>query len=352
MIEFFVIALVIVTLIDFSLRTPRYRGPRSDHFNGRHFHSALLGSIHLFEVKHPLVERHPRTSFFIKKLRSTWQRRELEHGQAVPAARIDGRKIVLTYVNHSTMLIQTEGLNILTDPIWADRASPFTFIGPHRYMDPGIAIDKLPKIDIILQSHNHYDHMDIVALQKICKRDHPRIYTPLGNSAYLSLKHISGSVDMDWGETRRFSDHISISCVPSQHFSGRSLSDMGRALWGGFVIHTPHGDIYFAGDTGYGPFVSHIKKAYPKGFRLALLPIGAFEPRTFMQRVHIGPDEAIEMYKELKVKEAVAIHFGTFDLALDRQDDPVSRLLLLLSEDANRDVHFRALTNGGSHTIE
>ena len=349
--EIFILIVLALVVLNYIFHARGYRGPRSDHFNGRHFHNLLEGAISKIHPEHPLIERHPRTSFFLKKLRTTWRKRPLAKGVARPAERVYGKEIVVTFVNHSTVLIQTEGLNIITDPVWSRRASPFSFFGPERFVEPGVSLDDLPPIDVLLLTHNHYDHMDIGTLRKIVKKHSPKIFTTLGNSDYLAARGVSGGVDMDWGHERPFSDHVSITCVPAQHFSARALSDRRKTLWAGFVLRLRHGDIYFAGDTGYGPFASHIKKMHPEGFRLAFLPIGAFEPRAFMKTVHIGPDEALALYKDLGVKEAVAIHFGTFDLALDAQDAPVERLSLLLSEEANKDVRFHVLTNGEMLTL-
>jgi L-ascorbate metabolism protein UlaG (beta-lactamase superfamily) len=213
-------------------------------------------------------------------------------------------------------------------------------------MEPGVDIVDLPEIDFILLSHNHYDHMDISALKMISKRDKPIIYTTLGNNKYLKKKGIIKGVDMDWGESKKFSDLITVECVPAQHFSARAFSDRNKTLWGGFVIKGAHGDIYFAGDTGYGPFIEHIKKIYPDGFRLAFLPIGAFKPKSFMGEIHLSPDDAIDIYKDLKIKHAIPVHFGTFDLALDKQDEPIEHLKKHLSEAKNSDVDFKILLNG------
>ena len=281
-----------------------------------------------------------------------WRVRPLPFGEPEIIPRVFGREIKVTFVNHSTVLIQTEGLNILTDPVWAKYASPFPFLGPKRYMPAGIAFDSLPDIDLILLTHNHYDHMDISALSKISKKFKPQIFTTLGNTKYLEKNDIIKSFDMDWGQTRCFSDEVSIGCVPSQHFSARAITDRNKTLWAGFVIHTHHGDIYFAGDTGYGPCVERIRKMYPNGFRLAFLPIGAYEPKIFMQDFHSSPDEAVEMHKQLNVSQSIPIHFGTFALALDGQDDPTDELKEILAKEENKSVRFDILLNGQTLTVK
>lgn len=348
--QFVCIFFFISFIINRFLRAKGYRGPKSDHFDGVHFKN-ILEEVSLREKR--ADKFFHGFSFFTKKMFTTrWRKRTLPYGEANVTSRVPGRHIVVTFINHSTVLIQTEGINIITDPLWSKRASPFPFLGPARYMPPGIAIEKLPPIDIILLTHNHYDHMDIAALKKITQRDKPTLYTTLGNKRYLETRGIYNSIEMDWGGAKTFGDMISIECVPAQHFSARALSDRNKTLWAGFVIRTPHGDIYFAGDTGYGPFISHIKKAYPDGFRLAFLPVGAFEPRWFMHSVHIGPSEAVMMYDDLKVEEAVAIHLGTFDLGIDAQDEPAEKIKDLLSDPQNAHVRFTILQNGETKTIE
>ncbi len=352
--EFLVIFLTSFLVINHAVKSDGYHGPKSDHFNGTHFFNIREGKGMLRRNKDK--RNNPLTAFATFLIKSfdkkVWFARLLPHGEVVPAPRVIGKEIVVTYVNHSTILIQTEGLNILTDPVWSRRASPGQFFGPRRFMNPGVALDKLPKIDFILQTHNHYDHMDVRTLRMVSVRDTPVIYTTLGNSAYLRRRKIRGSVDMDWGDSKKFSDMVSVDCVPAQHFSARAVTDRNRTLWGGFVVRTPHGDIYFAGDTGYGPCMTRIQKLYPNGFRLAFLPIGAYLPHVLMGIYHMGPDEAVQLYKELRVEHAIPIHFGTFDLALDGQDDPTDRLDEILRKEENSQVKFTVLRNGEVGRVE
>lgn len=328
--------------LDRFLRARGYRGPVSDHFDGKTFRNigvngrAERGSLP--RVLHWMVTR-PRSDW-------TWR----ENARvARPMQRVMGEKLVVTFVNHATVLIQTEGVNILTDPIWAKRTSPVSWIGPKRYRKPGIPLDQLPPIDLILLSHNHYDHMDLWTLREILKRHTPRIVTGLGNAEYLSRHGISGAVDLDWWQSLELTERLGVRCVPAQHFSSRAISDRDRTLWCGFVIETPHGDIYFAGDSGYGPFIEGLQERYD-GFRLALLPIGAYVPWFIMAHVHMSPEEAYLLSGELRVKTMIPIHYGTFRLADDKQDQPVEELMQAKRRSPNG-VSVVVLENGESATV-
>ncbi len=347
-----VIFAAISWLIDRILRAKGYHGPTSDHFDGRKFHSyphpnpvpqldeSLKRGIQFAELK-----------WLMNRPKSDWKYCPNVHVPQL-AERMEGGKIVVTFVNHSTMLIQTEGLNIITDPIWALRASPFPFLGPKRFRDPGIAIDSLPPIDIILLSHNHYDHMDIAALRRIAGKWHPKIFTSLGNSEHLAARGIANAVDMDWWDELPATEEIGVLCVPAQHFAARALSDRNNTLWAGFVLRTPHGSIYFAGDTAYDPFLEAIKGRMPQDIRLAFLPIGAYKPEWFMSPVHQGPDQAFAMHHALGIKTSIGIHFGTFHLADDGQDEAPNRIKELVAASEGEKPDFRVLDMGESVTIE
>jgi L-ascorbate metabolism protein UlaG (beta-lactamase superfamily) len=282
---------------------------------------------------------------------SKWEKRENKF-QTVPKERVMGDEIVVTFINHSTMLIQTHGINILTDPVWSRRVSPFRFLGPVRYRDPGIRFDELPPIDVVLISHNHYDHMDVATLKQINKKWKPMIFAGLGNARFLRRSGIRGVFDMDWWDKEVVRNGIAIVCAPGQHFSSRAISDRDKTLWCGFVIETPKGPIYFAGDTGYGSFVEKLHEHYPS-FRLAFLPIGAFRPTWFMAPVHISPDQAFQMHHELHVETSIAMHFGTFHLADDHQDEPPERIHTLCDDAKGKGEtpNFIVLENGEQMTI-
>jgi L-ascorbate metabolism protein UlaG (beta-lactamase superfamily) len=319
----------------------------SDHFDGKTFHN--IGS------QNQTNTQHRRHSFFgaLKWMVSrpkgdwTWHNNRFD---AKPAERVYGSKLVATFVNHATILIQTEGLNILTDPVWSERVGPASFIGPRRFRPPGIRFADLPPIDLVLISHNHYDHMDLPTLKRLRRSWKPRILVGLGNAEYLKEHGVNGATDMDWWDSTKVSDSVSVFCVPSQHFSGRGLSDRNKTLWCGYVIETPHGRIYFAGDTGYGPFFDEIHAHFPD-FRLALLPIGAYLPRWFMKPVHMSPDEALQAKQVLGAQTAIGIHFGTFHMADDSMNAGPERIHVLLDSLPAPKPDFRILENGQSDVI-
>ena len=224
----------------------------------------------------------------------------------------------VTWVGHATLLVQMEHLTFLTDPIWSNRPSPVPFAGPNRYVKPGIAIEDLPPIDFVMISHNHYDHLDVPTLRKLAKRSPDTIFfVPVGNGKLLRKKGIEQVRELDWGETASIKG-ATIHCLPTQHWSKRSLTDTRKALWSSWAVTGPQRRFYFAGDTGYFEGFKEIgEKLGP--FDLAAVPIGAYEPNAMMKASHMNPEEAVQAAVDLQAKTAVAMHFGTFDLS----DEPI-----------------------------
>jgi L-ascorbate metabolism protein UlaG (beta-lactamase superfamily) len=238
---------------------------------------------------------------------------------------VDGSDLRVTFVNHATVLIQTAGLNILTDPIWSERCSPVSWAGPERVRPPGIRFENLPPIDVVLISHDHYDHMDLPTLRQLDEKFHPRFFTGLGNAAILKDGSIPGANELDWWQSTELTPGVRLTAVPAQHFSNRGLTDRNNTLWEGFVLEGPAGAVYFAGDTGYGPHFSEIHQRFGP-IRLAMLPIGAYDPQWFMGGIHENPSQAVQAQRDLGASTALAIHFGTFALADDGQDEPIQAL--------------------------
>ncbi len=307
----------------------------SDHFDGKKFFTPGAPPVKgLRDVLRWMLTRTP-------------VRWELEKptAQSIPPAQVsEGLRV--TFVNHSTVLIQTAGVNILTDPIWSERASPLSFAGPKRFSKPGIALDHLPPIHIVLLSHNHYDHMDLATLKRIQQQHAPRVYAGLKNAPYLATTGIKRLHEMDWWDFDRYSDSITIHCTPAQHFSGRGITDRNRALWCSFMIESPAGNIYFGADSGFGPHYQRIKARF-NDIRLALLPIGAYEPRWFMSPVHMSPEQAVEAHEILSPQDSIAIHYGTFALADEPQYEAQETVRQLAAE---KSLRFHVLDNGQSWT--
>ena len=251
-----------------------------------------------------------------------------EYG-AAPASTVADESVVITVINHSTVLIQGQGFNILTDPIYSKRTSPFQWIGPARVRNPGIRFADLPKIDAVLISHDHYDHLDLSTIDELIERDNPRIFTGLGVGNHLDTTELV--TEMDWWQKEKLSDELEIHFVPVQHFSGRSLFNRDSTLWGGYVIKLGESKIYFGGDSGYA---EHYQQTFDQfgPMDLALLPIGAYAPRSFMVYAHMDPAQAVQAHLDLRAQQSIGMHYGTFQLTSEPFNEPEA---LLQQETAN-----------------
>jgi L-ascorbate metabolism protein UlaG (beta-lactamase superfamily) len=233
------------------------------------------------------------------------------------------RTVAATFVNHATFLLQLPGLNVLTDPIWSDRCSPVSWAGPKRVRAPGIDFAALPRIDLVLLSHNHYDHLDLPTLRRLHTAHRPLIVTTLGNRAFLTREGLSGVTELDWWQSHEVRPGIKVTATPAQHFSARGVTDRMATLWGGFALLTTDARIYFAGDSGYcGAFRTIGERLGP--FDLAMIPIGAYEPRWFMEALHCNPAEAQRIHREVRARCSLAMHFGCFPLADDGYQQPMT----------------------------
>jgi L-ascorbate metabolism protein UlaG (beta-lactamase superfamily) len=308
------------------------------HFDGKHFHNLI-----------------PRRNGFWELLRWMFSR---QHGQwhevtdAVPGPAPAGRceELRITFVNHTTFLLQVAGINILTDPTWSNRASPFSWAGPRRFRPPGIRFEDLPPIDCVLLSHDHYDHMDMPTLQRLGREHAPVIYVGLKNARVLAKHGIGNVVELDWWQRVEADPRVEITAVPAQHFSGRSPFDRDERLWCGFVLQANDTCIYFAGDTGSGPHFAQVAERFPE-IDLAILPIGAYRPEWFMGEVHMSPDQAVAAHLAVGARVSVASHFGTFDLADDGQDEPLEVLREALQRTNLRESEFWVLGFGEGRNL-
>ncbi len=315
---------------------PRYDGPPSEHFDGRRFRN--LRPIDHASVLRWILTREP----------GPWDEwLDAEPGPA-PPERVGRGALRVTFVNHATVLIQIDGVNVLTDPIWSARTSPVGWAGPRRRRPPGIRLADLPPIDAVLVSHNHYDHLDLPTLRHLAGRFAPTIYTGLGNDRLLRAKGIGRAVPLDWWESRALAPGLTVHFVPAQHFSSRGTADRDATLWGGFVLESEAGAVYFAGDTGWGPHFARLRERFPR-IRLALLPIGAFRPEWFMSPVHIGPEDAVRAHRELGAAASMVMHFGTFPLGDDGMTEAPDRLRAILEREtdpASRAIWIPAFGEG------
>lgn len=281
--------------------------------------------------------------------RQKWPARIENQIHEPPPVRVAGKQLNVTWIGHSTVLIQTAGLNILTDPFFSKRASPFQFAGPKRIRDPGISIENLPPIDLILLSHNHFDHLDAPALAKLKKIHDPKLITTLNNGGYVKNYPCT---ELDWRQSFEFGE-MRITLMPALHWSKRSVSDTNMALWGAFVIETSGGVIYFAADTGYGTGETfHEVKIKFGAPRLSLLPIGAYEPRWFMKPQHMNPDEAVQAHLDLGSAKSLAIHHGTVQLTDEAVDAPVMALAEAMARHKIKKADFIVSEIGQSVRID
>lgn len=294
-----------------------YSGPVSGHFDGARFYNQNRSAQHDFRTF---------LTWVTNRNRGTWQEHISDAGPGPrPPERVGGGQLRVTPVGHCTFLIQAAGVNILTDPIWSERASPVSFSGPRRVQSPGLRLEDLPPIDLILISHNHYDHLDLPTLGKLARSHRPQVVTTLGNRALIKKTGFADVTELDWYQQTALPGGMRITCVPAQHFSGRGMRDSYKTLWGGFVIESAAGPIYFAGDTGFGVHFEEIAQRFGP-LRLALLPIGAYKPEWFMWPGHMGPADALKAHGVLKAQTSIAMHFGVFPFGDDGQHEAVEVL--------------------------
>jgi L-ascorbate metabolism protein UlaG (beta-lactamase superfamily) len=320
------------------IRPSRYHdGPISDHFDGAQFYDPdgvppkSIGDL---------------VRWWTSGRRSAWPLWCPSPYSDRPPARVDGTRLRISYVGHASILVQTGGRNILIDPVWSDRASPLRFAGPKRVNDPGIPFEFLPAIHAVLITHCHYDHLDLETLSRLAGVHRPRVILPLGNDAIIRQHDASIATEAyDWG-SRAVVEPLGIGFLPSRHWSARTLFDRNRALWASFLIDTPAGRIYHVGDSGYGDG-RHFRGVRREGtIRLAILPIGAYEPRWFMREHHMDPREAVMAFLDSGADLALAHHHGTFQLTDEAIDAPVRELTGALAEAGISVDRFRVLKPG------
>ncbi|MEO9190138.1 MAG: MBL fold metallo-hydrolase [Acetobacteraceae bacterium] len=246
-----------------------------------------------------------------------------------PPKPVEPGMVGVSFIGHATFLLRLGGVTVLTDPIFSERCSPVSWAGPRRVRPPGLTLDELPPIDVVLVSHNHYDHLDLPSLRRLRARDAPLVVTTLGNGRRIGRAGLDRIEELDWWQATRFGA-LEVTATQARHFSARTLFDRNRALWGGFMLRTGENRVLFAGDSGAGAHwdVIHERLGSPD---LALLPIGAYEPRSIMATAHMNPAEAVQAHLALGAKRSIGMHFGTFQLTDEAIDAP-----LLALEEATR----------------
>ncbi|XNY04250.1 MBL fold metallo-hydrolase (plasmid) [Sinorhizobium meliloti] len=320
-----------------------YTGPVSDHFDGKRFFGPVRsGRKSLLQI----------LRWRLGGKRAVWPR-SVDNPDPDPVLpQAEPGTVRVTMIGHVSCLIQLEGVNLLVDPVWSERASPMRFAGPKRVRKPGLAIDDLPPIDLVLVSHNHYDHLDLKTLRTLVDKHDPVIVTPLGNDVIIRAAiPRARTVALDWDERSDWK-HLSVTAVPVQHWSARGFRDRNAALWAGFVLNWREHAIFIAGDTGFGAgWWAQRARRKDRPYDLAILPVGAYEPRWFMEDAHMMPEEAVASFDLLNARHALGCHFGTFNLTDEPVEEPLQRLGQELDRlDIDR-ARFRTLKPGEAWTV-
>lgn len=319
-----------------AMKKPRARGPVSDHFNGKTFFSpygmAPKGFLDLLRWQWAGG-------------REAWPKEVVNKTYPPLPTKMNEGETFVTFVNHASLLLQWPGANLLTDPVWSPRVSPLSFAGPRRIRQPGLAFEKLPKIDFVLVSHNHYDHLDEPTIQRLVKKHDPLFFIALGDGVHFQKIRGARYQEMDWWETVSPQAGLKIHYLPAQHWSARGLHDRNRSLWGSFFIEGAGASVYFAGDSGYSRHFAEIASRFPS-IDLALLPIGAYEPRWFMKEQHMNPADAVRAHQDLKARKSLGIHFGTWQLTDEGFQKPTEDLARALAESGISTEDFLVFDQG------
>jgi L-ascorbate metabolism protein UlaG (beta-lactamase superfamily) len=317
-----------------------YSGPITDHFDGLVFRNPSgPGSKSLRELAK--WQFGSRAEAWPNAFPSPF-------AGARPDAIVPTSQSRITLIGHASFLIQTGGLNILVDPVYVERASPVQFAGPKRVNAPGIAFDELPKIDVVLVTHNHYDHLDLATIGQLWQRFRPRIFAPLGNDTIMKTEIADlVATTLDWWQTINLGNGLKLDAVPTQHWSARGTRDRMHALWASFVLSGPSHVIYHVGDSGFGEgsYFREIGKRFPR-IDFANLPIGAYEPRWFMRDQHMNPEDAVAALELCGAKRAAGHHWGTFKLTNEAIEAPREALATVLTAKSIPHERFPALQPG------
>lgn len=349
------------------MKNPHYNPAKPHHrpdgfqnnymsFRGKRWHEILKWRWQAWRAGHPRPVTEP-----IRVVAP-----ELAFIQANAKAGLQMQPAV-TWIGHITVLAQMGGLNFLTDPVFSDRCFPVQWAGPKRHTPPGLSLDQLPHIDVVLLSHNHYDHLDEDSMLALSRQagGPPLFIAPLGHRTWFERHGIQGVIELDWWDTHVLeatdrSARIPVTLTPAQHWSARTAFDAMRSLWGGFAVLSPDCHLFFAGDTAYSKdfqdirrhFADHQTPEMGGGFDMALLPIGAYEPRWFMKDQHCNPEESVQIFQDLGCQRAMAVHWGTFVLTDEALDEPPRALARALQAQGMSADDFKVAAIGETLKIK
>jgi len=314
----------------------------SDHYDGKKFYNPTHPEDQSFwEI----------VKFLLTSDKQKWPKSVNNNPHLTLNSDLTQDQVAITFVNHASVLIQIRGMNILTDPIWSERASPLSWIGPKRVRAPGIPFEKLPRIDVVLISHNHYDHLDLKTVKRLNDAFKPKFFVPPGDLDLLKDHGIQNVFELDWWDKQSLSAGVEVQMAPTQHFSARGLFDSFKSLWGSYVIAFYGHRIYFGGDTACSVHFKDIREKIGP-LDIALLPIGAYEPRWFMKQVHMNPEEAVQAHLDLGSNQSIGIHFGTFQLSDEQIDQPLIDLKIAINKAALKDSSFIVLPEGNTRLYQ
>jgi L-ascorbate metabolism protein UlaG (beta-lactamase superfamily) len=315
--------------------------PVSDHCDGERFFNPAGGQAR--PIGDVITWQRTRVT-------SVWPESVPITAYPPPPSHVAPGAVAATFVGHSTFLLRTSDTVILTDPVFTTHAGPFGRLGPRRVCPATPPLDRLPLPDVVLVSHNHYDHLQPSSLRRCAQGAEPQFVTALGLGTFLQRLTLQNVIELDWWETADLGAGRTVTCVPAQHFSARTPFDRNRTLWCGFVVSCGTETIYFAGDSGYGPHFEEIGRRC-RSIDLALLPIGAYEPRWFMRPVHMNPAEAVQAHVDIGARVSLGMHFGTFQLTDEAIDEPLLALDRALDERGISDQAFTTLDFGESMVV-
>lgn len=336
-----VFAIVLLTIIvGYLLSAKGYSGVQSDHFDGKKFiNKTGIPANGLAQVFKYITTREPEP----------WKRNYETFVRDIPLEKPDDNQVMITFVNHSTFILRYDDMTILTDPVWSKRCSPVQFAGPARFRPPGVKYEDIPPIDLVVISHNHYDHLDKITIQNLIRDHNPKFIVPLGLDHLLRKWGAKNITALDWWGSSKING-ISIKSVPANHFTSRGTFDRDQTLWCGYVIQQKGHKIYFAGDTGYGEIFKEIGNR-EGSIDVSLIPIGAYLPRWFMSPIHVSPQESVMIHKDVNSKQSIGMHFGTFALADDGPDRPIIDLAKERKEQQVDDDSFIVPDEGFTYTF-